>query len=104
MLKVDQAPDLTGRDLLRGDTVTTVGGGITGKVKDIANDDGALFVEVRPLYRASGKGVWHAADRLLWLSRPAPAKPKDTPASNPAAGRPARAHPKKAAKPVKLKK
>lgn len=70
MLKIDNAPDLNGRELLRGDTVTTVGGGTTGKIKDIVDDEGALFVEVRPLYQASGKGVWHASDRLLWLSRP----------------------------------
>lgn len=69
MLKIDEAPDINGRDLQRGDTVTTVGGGTTGKIKDIVSDDGALFVEIRPLHRASGKGVWHAADRLLWLSR-----------------------------------
>lgn len=78
MLKIDDAPDLNGRDLQRGDTVTTVGGGTTGKIKDIVSDEGALFVEIRPLHRASGKGVWHAADRLLWLSggpKPTLAKP-----------------------------
>ncbi len=68
MLKIDDAPDLNGRALQRGDTVTTVGGSTTGKIKDIVSDDGALFVEIRPMHRASGKGVWHAADRLLWLS------------------------------------
>ena len=68
MLKIEDAPDLNGRDMQRGDTVTTVGGGTTGKIKDIVDDDGAIFVEIRPLHRASGKGVWHAADRLLWLS------------------------------------
>ncbi len=84
MLKIDDAPDLNGRSLLRGDTVTTVGGGTTGKVKDIVSDDGALFVEVRPMYQSAGKGVWHAADRLLWLSRPRvkAAKP-DQPGSDP---------------------
>jgi hypothetical protein len=70
MLKIDDAPDLNGRSLLRGDTVTTIGGGTTGKIKDIVDDDGALFVEVRPMYQAAGKGIWHASDRLLWLSRP----------------------------------
>tara|TARA_R110002111_G_scaffold113850_2_gene174779 strand:+ start:1541 stop:1843 length:303 start_codon:yes stop_codon:yes gene_type:complete len=100
MLKIDNAPDLNGRDLLRGDTVTTVGGGTTGKVKDIVDDEGALFVEVRPMYQASGKGVWHASDRLLWLSRP---KTKaDKPASDPrTAGKSAAA---KAGKSVKAKK
>lgn len=68
MRQTDDATDLNGRSLQRGDTVTTVGGGTTGKIKDIINDDGALFIEVRPLHRASGKGVWHAADRVLWLS------------------------------------
>lgn len=70
MTKIDDAPDLNGRALLRGDTVTTVGGGTTGKIKDIVNEEGALFVEVRPMHQAAGKGVWHASDRLLWLSRP----------------------------------
>ncbi|MEZ6192152.1 MAG: hypothetical protein R3C45_12810 [Phycisphaerales bacterium] len=68
MRQIDDATDLNGRPLQRGDTVTTVGGGTTGKIKDIVSDDGALFIEVRPLHRASGKGVWHAADRVLWLS------------------------------------
>lgn len=68
MRQTDDATDLNGRSLQRGDTVTTVGGGTTGKIKDIISDDGALFIEVRPLHRASGKGVWHAADRVLWLS------------------------------------
>lgn len=68
MRQIDDATDLNGRALQRGDTVTTVGGGTTGKIKNIVSDDGALFIEVRPLHRASGKGVWHAADRVLWLS------------------------------------
>jgi hypothetical protein len=83
MLKIDDASDLNGRSLQRGDTVTTVGGGTTGKIKDIVSDEGALFVEIRPMHRASGKGVWHAADRLLWLSagpKPAEAQPAAKPA------------------------
>ena len=90
MLKIDDAPDLNGRSLLRGDTVTTVDGGTTGKVKDIVSDEGALFVEVRPMYQHAGKGVWHAADRLLWLSRPnvKPTKPGSAPPKT--AKRPAR--------------
>ena len=68
MRQIDDAPDLNGRSMQRGDTVTTVGGGTTGKIKDIVSDDGAMFVEVRPLHRSVGKGIWHAADRLLWLS------------------------------------
>lgn len=68
MRQIDDATDLNGRPLQCGDTVTTVGGGTTGKIKNIMNDDGASFIEVRPLHRASGKGVWHAADRVLWLS------------------------------------
>ncbi len=103
MLKIDDAPDLNGRALLRGDTVTTVGGSTTGKIKDIVSDEGALFVEVRPMYQAAGKGIWHASDRLLWLSRP---KPKvaavEKPGSDPrkAGGGAA----KKSAKPLKVKK
>ncbi len=100
MLKIDNAPDLNGRELLRGDTVTTVGGGTTGKVKDIVRDEGALFVEVRPMYQASGKGVWHASDRLLWLSRP------NTKTTKPAndSRKAGKAAPGKAGKLVKAKK
>jgi hypothetical protein len=89
MLKIDDAPDLNGRSLLRGDTVTTVGGGTTGKIKDIVSEEGALFVEVRPIYQSAGKGVWHAADRVLWLSRPKPklAKPNESTPSPRKAGR-----------------
>lgn len=81
MRQIDDATDLNGRALQRGDTVTTVGGSTTGKIKDIVSDDGALFIEVRPLHRASGKGVWHAADRVLWLSSSGvkSAKPKADP-------------------------
>ncbi len=89
MVKIDDAPDLNGRSLLRGDTVTTVGGGTTGKIKDIVSDEGALFVEVRPMYQSAGKGVWHAADRLLWLSRPKvkAAKPEEAESDPRKAGR-----------------
>jgi hypothetical protein len=81
MRQIDDATDLNGRSLQRGDTVTTVGGGTTGRIKDIVSDDGALFIEVRPLHRATGKGVWHAADRVLWLSSAGAkaSKPKSDP-------------------------
>ncbi len=68
MVQIPETPDLNGRVLQRGDTVTTIGGDTTGKIKDIVHDDGTVFVEVRPLHRSTGKGVWHAADRLLWLA------------------------------------
>jgi len=100
MLKIDNAPDLNGRALLRGDTVTTVGGGTTGKIKDIVDDEGALFVEVRPMYQAAGKGVWHASDRLLWLSRPSTKSSK--PAADPRKA--GKAQPNKTGKSVKAKK
>lgn len=67
MNEIPEALDLNGRAIQRGDTVTNIGGDITGKIKDIVRDDGELFVEVRPLHRSTGKGVWHAADRLLRL-------------------------------------
>jgi len=79
MVQIPDAPDLNGRNMNRGDTVTTIGGDTTGKIKDIVSDDGAVFVEIRPLHRATGKGVWHAADRLLWLSA-AKIKPAQAPA------------------------
>lgn len=52
---------------------------MTGKIRDIISDDGALFIEVRRMYQYAGKGVWHAADRVLWLSRP---KPTNKPAAS----------------------
>jgi len=104
MRKIDDAPDLNGRPLLRGDTVTTVGGGTTGKIKDIVSDGEALFVEVRPMYQSAGKGVWHAADRLLWLSRPnvKKANKPDRPGSEPRKA--GRVLTKTAAKSVRAKK
>lgn len=68
MTQIPETPDLNGRAMQRGDTVTSIGGDTTGKIKDIVRDDDAVFVEVRPLHRSTGKGVWHAADRLLWLA------------------------------------
>jgi len=65
---LEATPDLNGRDMERGDTVTTIAGDTTGKIKDIVCDDGAVFVEVRPLHKSTGKGIWHASDRLLRLS------------------------------------
>ncbi|GAB4108055.1 MAG: hypothetical protein Kow00105_13840 [Phycisphaeraceae bacterium] len=68
MRQVNEATDLNGRPLERGDTVTTICGGTTGRIKDIVTEDGTRFIEIRPLHRSTGKGVWHAADRVLWLS------------------------------------
>ncbi len=91
MRQVNDATDLNGRPLERGDTVTTICGGTTGRIKDIVTEDGTRFIEIRPLHRATGKGVWHAADRVLWLSSAGrkTAKPKPATAGKARVNRPA---------------
>jgi len=59
-----------------GDTVTTVAGDMTGKICDICVESEVSFVQVRPLHQSSGRGLWHAADRTMWLSAVGRKKPK----------------------------
>lgn len=68
MSKIAHASDCSGRKLTKGDTVTDLAGQITGRICDIANEDGTLFVRLRPLHQPYTNGVWHAADRVLWLA------------------------------------
>jgi len=64
-----KAYDIDGLELKRGDTVTTLTGDLTGKISDIAADDGAYFVCLKPVHRATASGEWHAADRVQRLTR-----------------------------------
>lgn len=60
--------DVAGNVLDKGDTVTTISGGLTAKVCAIQIDSDCAFVQLRPIHQPFGKGVWHAADRVLRLS------------------------------------
>jgi hypothetical protein len=80
MRKVAKAHDASGRAVNVGDTVSTINGDFTGKISDIREDGEAEFVCVKPLYRAYGRGEWHASDRVVWL---ATARKKIVPAPKP---------------------
>ena len=68
MQKIDTTEDYCGRALRRGDTVSTLNGYLTARVCDIASDDGARFVRLRPLHQPYGPGTWHAADQVVWVA------------------------------------
>jgi hypothetical protein len=68
MRKVSEAWDMSGRALTKGDTVSTANGALTGRVSDLAEEEGAFFVCVRPIYQPYGRGVWHAADRVIYVA------------------------------------
>jgi hypothetical protein len=62
--KVEQVQDISGRELSKGDTVTTLSGDLTGRVCDMAIDSGAHFVLLRPAHQPYGPGIWHPADQV----------------------------------------
>ncbi|MEX0653629.1 MAG: hypothetical protein WD534_10840 [Phycisphaeraceae bacterium] len=68
MRKIQNARDYSGRTLSRGETVSTLNGYLTARICDIAADDGATFVRLRPLHQPYGPGTWHAADRVVWVA------------------------------------
>ena len=68
MRKIQTAHDMNGRPLAKGDTVTDRTSQITGRICDLASEDGAYFVRLRPLHQPYAQGVWYAADRVLFLS------------------------------------
>jgi len=86
--KINKTSDVSGREMGVGDTVTTLNGDVTGKICDICQESDVAFVRVRPLHQSYGRGVWHAADRTMWLSasrqpradKPGPAEKKKAPA------------------------
>ncbi|MEM7681980.1 MAG: hypothetical protein AAF288_08490 [Planctomycetota bacterium] len=67
--QTETATDYEGRPIEVGDIVRTLGGEMTGTVREIASEDGEEFVRVRPTHMAAGKGVWHSADRLLFTKQ-----------------------------------
>ncbi|MEX0884857.1 MAG: hypothetical protein WD009_00320 [Phycisphaeraceae bacterium] len=68
MRKLEHAVDYSGRQLTMGDTVSTLNGYLTARICDIAADDGAAFVRLRPAHQPYGRGTWHAADRVVWVA------------------------------------
>ena len=62
------AEDVSGRALNKGDTVSTLNGDMTGRISDIAAEDGTIFVRLRPVHQPYGRGVWHAADRVQYVA------------------------------------
>ncbi|MBI1336846.1 MAG: hypothetical protein GC164_07780 [Phycisphaera sp.] len=72
--------DVNGAPLEKGDTVATIGGGITAKVHDVNIDMDTAFVFLRPMHQPFAKGVWHASDRVLRLS--GGPRPKDSNANS----------------------
>ncbi len=91
MRKLEHAVDYSGRKLSRGDTVTTLNGYLTARICDIAADDGAAFVRLRPAHQPYGRGTWHAADRVVWVAagnrRPRRSRAKAGASSNDQAGK-----------------
>ena len=65
-----RAQDHAGHVLRKGDTVATLSDNLTGKVCELAGEDGEQFVRVRPVFQSYGKGVWHAAGHVRWLATP----------------------------------
>lgn len=68
MRKTDSATDYQGREIVKGDTVAILSDNTSARVADIAADGDQSFVRLRPLHQPYGKGIWHAADRVVWLS------------------------------------
>jgi len=64
------AYDFSGRELCKGDVVSTLSGSVTGRISQIALDDETVFVRVRPMHQSYGRGMWHAADRVVHVSSP----------------------------------
>jgi hypothetical protein len=68
MERMELAYDLSGRSLSKGDTVRTLNGSMTGRISDIAIEEETLFVCLRPVFQPYGRGVWYAADRVIYVA------------------------------------
>jgi len=93
MEKVQSAHDVSGRELNKGDTVSTLNGSMTARISDIAREGEAAFVRLRPMFQPYGPGVWHAADRVLYVAagkKKAEKSPTETKAAPGRNGGPAR--------------
>jgi hypothetical protein len=90
MKRVKLAKDVSGRDLFKGDTVATLNGQVTGRVWELAEEDGETFVQIRPVYQPYGSAMWYASDQVIWVATPARRKRsrdaarKTSPISSPA--------------------
>ena len=71
MHKVSLAMDITGHDVNKGDTVTTLNGQMTARVCDIAqdDDDDMKFLCLRPIHQPYARGIWYAEDQVMWVSK-----------------------------------
>ena len=67
MKNVTSLHDANGKSLKRGDLVTTLTDHVTSKVVELASDLDTGFVRLKPVSYSVGKGVWHAADHVLFL-------------------------------------
>ncbi len=83
--KVERVLDVSGRELAKGDTVTTLSGDLTGRVCDMAAEAGAQFVLLRPAHQPYGPGIWHPADQV---NRVAPGRVRKRTAQPPRPGTP----------------
>ncbi len=68
MNKIEIAIDINGRDMRKGDTVTTIGSMTSARIADLAEEGEEQFVSLRPVHQPYGKGVWHSADRVQWVA------------------------------------
>jgi hypothetical protein len=65
MRKITKAVDFSGREVHKGDTVSTLSGSMTAKVCDLAVEpDNTMFVCLRAVHQPFSRGVWHAADQV----------------------------------------
>ena len=79
MQKMAHAIDISGHNMDKGDTVSTLNGQLTARICDIAcDDDEMLFVCLRPIHQPYAKGVWYAADQVMWVSKGRKRKPANT--------------------------
>lgn len=68
MQRITEAPDISGRALFKGDTVSTTNGQLTGKIWDLADDDGMAFVQLKPVHQPYARPVWYASDQVIWIA------------------------------------
>jgi hypothetical protein len=68
--KIEVARDADGNEIMKGDTVATLGDNTAARVADLCIDDDMdlEYVRLKPLHQAYGKGLWHSADRVIRLS------------------------------------
>ncbi len=65
---IEHASDFDGQEIRKGDTVATLNDNVTAKVCDLCEDGGMEWVRLRPAHQPYGRGIWHAADRVVRLS------------------------------------